>query len=360
MNERNEERLSPLLGAAARAPSPDNNQPWAFSPTADGIAVHHRREFAVPSDVDDLFSWLAIGAAVENLVLAASQQGLRAAVRWIERPFPVENGQETVARIDLSPGADASPLGAAIPTRNTNRGPYRKEPLSAEARGRVETDAGVPGERIRWITDRREIASVAAAVKIADRIRFEYRPFHQELYRMLRFDEAEAAREKDGLSMKALGIARLQVPMIRFLRKWSRMRVANFLGASRAFAGIAAKQVRRSGALLFLASDGTSDQARLGAGREMERLWLAAESAGLAVQPLGSIPLFLLAVRRAPDRLPGRFRDRIDEVRRRLELLFPGEFLDRLVLLFRVGVPRKDPYRSFRYEVDDLRVEGSE
>ena len=68
--------LRRLIEAAGKAPSPDNNQPWAFGRLDNAIQVFHRRERALPSDVRDMFSWIAIGAAIENLALAASANAL--------------------------------------------------------------------------------------------------------------------------------------------------------------------------------------------------------------------------------------------------------------------------------------------
>lgn len=50
-----------LIEAAGQAPSPDNNQPWAFRPHGDAVDVLHCRSRAIASDVDDLFSWIAVG-----------------------------------------------------------------------------------------------------------------------------------------------------------------------------------------------------------------------------------------------------------------------------------------------------------
>ena len=60
--------------AASCAPSPDNNQPWAFCRQAESIDVWHCRSRALPSDARDMFSWISLGAAIENIVLAASTE----------------------------------------------------------------------------------------------------------------------------------------------------------------------------------------------------------------------------------------------------------------------------------------------
>ena len=74
--------LEELVHAASLAPSPDNNQPWRFEQNDEGeLLLLHDRTRVLPSDVDDMFSRIALGAALENLCLAAGRHGWRALVR---------------------------------------------------------------------------------------------------------------------------------------------------------------------------------------------------------------------------------------------------------------------------------------
>src|SRR5262245_34126354 len=64
--------LQHMVEAAVLAPSPDNNQPWAFQIRENSeILLYHDVSRALPSDVGYMFSLIALGAALENLCIAA-------------------------------------------------------------------------------------------------------------------------------------------------------------------------------------------------------------------------------------------------------------------------------------------------
>jgi hypothetical protein len=125
-----------------------------------------------------------------------------------------------------------------------------------------------------------------------NRIRFEHEPFHGELYHHLRFTPEEAHVTRDGLD-----VATLQLPLgvawiMWLLRKWPRMRAANFAGFSRAVARQASHEVKSSGAVGILTVDAAAEEFLTG-GRALERLWLTATSCELALHPTASLAVFL-------------------------------------------------------------------
>src|SRR5689334_10828263 len=67
-----------LISAAMRAPSGDNLQPWRFVPNADEncVDIHcNSRRDTSPLNSGQRMSRIACGAAVENLMLLAREQG---------------------------------------------------------------------------------------------------------------------------------------------------------------------------------------------------------------------------------------------------------------------------------------------
>ncbi len=90
-----------LVGAAARAPSSHNTQPWRFR-VADGVIdVFADRSRALPvNDPNDRELTMSCGAALFNLRAAAAHSGRGARV--------IEGGDEPdlLATLDLDAGAD--------------------------------------------------------------------------------------------------------------------------------------------------------------------------------------------------------------------------------------------------------------
>src|ERR1043166_2222155 len=93
------EVLEAILQAGANAPSGDNLQPWRFSSRGDILLIHHdvTRDTSL-YNVRGLASFIALGAALENIVIAASTLGYRADVTYSSDTTP----SDAVAQVVFS------------------------------------------------------------------------------------------------------------------------------------------------------------------------------------------------------------------------------------------------------------------
>jgi hypothetical protein len=113
-----------ILRAALRAPSAHNAQPWRLTVAGpDAYEVHYDHLDYLPYDPDDRDAYLAIGAFLETLDLAAQRHGHRIAFE----PVFTRTGSDLfvgVARLRRAlPGEVADPLAAPAAFRQTNRCP---------------------------------------------------------------------------------------------------------------------------------------------------------------------------------------------------------------------------------------------
>jgi hypothetical protein len=343
--------LDTLIHAATLAPSPDNNQPWLFDQRPDGdLLLLHDRTRALPSDVDDMFSMIALGAALENLCLAARQRGWRPIVRHPTDFGPDDDGREIVAAVRFVEGGQRDPLADFIEQRVTCRKPYSRKPVAEDAQRQLEASIADPARlQLHWIADRPRIRKLAWLVAAADRIRFEHQPFHAELYRQLRFTPQEAEATRDGLDVRCLELPLGGATVLSWLRHWPRMRRLNLLGLSRLMSFTSAVQVWRTGTMGLLATTDTSRVGYLQAGRALQRLWLTATQLGLAFHPLGSVPIFLSHLARGTaNDLPSPHRRTEESLAPRFQSLIPQASGQGLVVLFRLGEGAAGGVRSLR------------
>ena len=117
-------QMEKLFRAAVLAASPHNSQPWKFRLLESGIDVYadtSRRIRAIDPLLREMH--IGIGCAVENLLLAAAAAGYTCS---FDTPGPSGTGELLpVIRVVLKESAPrCSDLYAAIPWRNTDRGPY--------------------------------------------------------------------------------------------------------------------------------------------------------------------------------------------------------------------------------------------
>jgi len=134
-----EAQLRFLLRFAILAPSPRNSQPWAF--TIRGNRVLLLADFARSqpvSDPDRRELYIALGCALENLLVAAEHFGFDHRVSYFPRP-----GQEDLAAmISFQPGGTVSSarsgttLGSIL-RRHNEPGLFQSQSVSAEVQRRL-------------------------------------------------------------------------------------------------------------------------------------------------------------------------------------------------------------------------------
>jgi nitroreductase len=349
-----------LVRAAILAPSPDNNQPWRFSFREGRLTVFVDPRRELPSDVGSMFSYMALGAAVENACIAGRQSGHAAQVEFVAAPrlCPDDEAPRPVAHIKFTGSAEADPLFEQLDKRCTCRKMYGRQAVSETALERLRLQAGsFFGARLDFVTQRRQIGTLARLVAAGDRIRLEYEPFHAELYRQIRFTPQEAEHTRDGLDIRTFELPPGVAPLLQWLRSWPRMRLLARLGLTRLLAVPSAQAVRASGAIGVLSVAVATPELHLTGGRALQRVWLAAQAESLALHPLGSLPIFLAHQQQMGGSLllPPHQR-RVARIADAFGRLVPTVEKRSVVMLFRLGSATPPTVRSLRRSIDDAMM----
>jgi len=271
-----------LVGAAVLAPSHWNTQPWRFEIEGAVIRLLGDPLRALPiTDPEQRAMRLSLGAALENLLVAARAWGLRPTVSY---PPPGDPGG-VVAEVSWTAGEVARDraLFHAIVDRRTNRREYDGRGLFRENRAALSVQ--VPdGFRLHWIDDRDRIRAIAQLAHDAVRAQVMDRQAQAERFAWTRFDD-QARRRGDGIPVGALALglpARWLAGRYLNPRSW-------LLGHG---AGSLAKQsrecVRSAGALALLTAPGRREESWLLGGQVYERFALKATQLGIAHQPINA------------------------------------------------------------------------
>ena len=276
-----------LVGQAIKAPSGGNSQPWRFELRAGEI-----RCALDPSRCQGLLAYqglapaIALGAAVENLVVSAPLLGLAAEVEVSDAALAVVRLRRHAAPI--------SPLAAAVDARACHRSATQPVPLTAAARARLLGEPPEDGVAVELHEDRTILDAVARVAGGWDRLRVLSATMHPELVRELRWTRREAVETRDGIELACL---ELPPPLELGLRVVARPDAVAKLRAIDGGAGL------RDGALRahahasalgrFVVRDRTV-RGYVGLGRTVQRFWLTAASLGLGAHPNGAF-LFAFA-----------------------------------------------------------------
>ena len=275
------------IRAAVLAANPHDTQPWLFEVGDNVIRVFADRARNLGTfDPFRREMHLGIGAAIENLAVAASASG------WTAEVTPVD-GQLTLSPPDVPIQAAEIKLAAvpvsrhallpAIPLRHTNRGAYRADqPVSREQQRRFLDLVASESVRIVFIEDtsaRRELGALiveATAEIIADQ------QMSVDSARWFRTGRRDIGEHRDGVTADTSGLSSLMVAAAKILPELSAESADKYWLSMTRETHVATAPLLG----ILLVRDRFDMRSAIDAGRAWQRLHLAATLANIAAQPL--------------------------------------------------------------------------
>ena len=350
-----------LVSAAVAAPSGGNSQPWRWLASNDALHLFHdRSRSAAMPDFEHHAGYVALGAALENVVLAAHAEGLEAALRL----FPSAEAPDLVASVGLYEGVVAGvephwrdELAAQIGVRHTNRRTQRTRLPAAMLAELTEAVRSVAGAELHLLAEDSELTSIGELVGEGDRLRFLDERCNRDLLSEIRWTPEEGERTRDGLTLDNLELGRGDRAALQMLRSWRSLRLVRAWNGGRGFVRGSLQSITTSGAVGLLTMPGTRPLDYLHGGRAVERMWLVAQAQGLAVQPMTALPYMFARVFQGDGLgLDPTTTAALQRLRAPYLRLFPGAEQTAEVLLFRISQAEPTPARALRRELADVLV----
>jgi len=294
-----------------------------------------------------------VGAALENMKIAALDVGLRADVSILPDP----RDELLVATVILTPApATTDDLADAIPLRVSNRKAYEMTPLPQSDIDALRAVGTVNGYGdIRITHERNDIRILAEAGSSNERIMLANPILHQFFFSHINWTKQEDEARKTGFFIDTLELP----PPARFgfklLSKWGRARFLNKLLRMNEVVGKEnAKVYAQSAAIGIVLSPQESALDAVKAGMLIQRVWLKATQLGLSFQPLAGTLYFALRLRAGEK---GGFSpsdlDVINEQYRQIQSVFKFGS-ETPYFMFRVGRSEPPSARAIRFSVDDV------
>lgn len=353
---RQRQLIDTVVEAALLAPSAGNMQPWRFVIRGGDLEVWHdvNRSGGADHKIGRNNAHLAIGAALENLQLAAGGAGYDAEMSL----FPAADRSDLVARVRLrerKTPVQADPLLEQIGKRLTNRRPGTRQSLSPVHAQVMTAAATQAGARLQLCQDREKINELARLLAEADRLRWFSQAMHAEHYASLRWTASEAARTRDGLDARTLELDAGARATQKILRSYDVVRHMRDSNGGGVIAMPAMTLVPTSAAIGFLTIDGTEPHAYVTGGRAMQQVWLTAGALGLAVHPWNTIvELFTRVERHNGQGLDRREVGAVSDLREAFTRCFSVSLTGVELLLFRLSHAEAPAQRSLRRPIDEL------
>ncbi len=265
------ERLRYLLESAILAPSRHNTQPWLFDIEGRELRVYGDwRRTLRAADPDGRELVMACGAALQNVEVAALQQGCMASVEILA----AGRKDGLLARLTLEEARRPTPedeaLHAAIPRRRTDRFAHEVRDVPAALLGTLVREAAQLGGKVRVIEPGARPA-LAELLAEADRAQWSNPRFRAEL---TSWSRDNLGREGDGMPSYAHGRSAAGSALHGIL-----MRVSSGVSDEE---GRDRHHALHARVLLALSTDHDGPADWLSAGRAMQRVLLRAAAHGLS------------------------------------------------------------------------------
>ena len=254
-----------LVRYATLAANSHNTQPWRFELLPDVIVLRPDLSRRTPvADADDHHLWASLGCAAENLAQAAAAFGRQATLGLA--------GERLVVQLAPAP-VQRTPLFEAIVQRQCTRADYDGSAVATDDLRALEAAAAGPGVRALLLTDRARIDNVVDFVAQGARAQMQDTRFVAELKRWLRFSEAEALAQRDGLFSHTSGNP--------VLPRWLGSLMFGFVATADGEADRYARQIRSSSGIAVFVSERSDRAAWIEVGRAYQRFALQATALGL-------------------------------------------------------------------------------
>lgn len=292
------EEITSMVDAAGTAPSGGNAQPWKWVYKDGVLSLYFDRYYGYSyMDFHDTASYIALGAAIENIVLKAHEVKYEVAVKY----FPIEDDKTLIATFSFyEEGANVEGVEAhtnddlvsAIYDRHTNRKVPERELLPKEILDSLSASAtSINGAQIRYIDDIDQLREIGKIIGITDRYRILTPASHHDFtYQEMRWTDDEAVRRKTGMYIGTLELRESELLGLKFVKDRKVVDFIKQIDGGHLLRNASIKNAVSASAFGLLTMPSNSPLDFIEGGRASQRLWLKATQLGLGFHVM-NVPL---------------------------------------------------------------------
>ena len=340
------------------APSAMNMQMWKFEFFQGRLRClidTSRYPDEILTNYNNCESYLAIGAAVENIYLASQRIGFDTEMHL----FPDASNSNVVCEISFSrvqsnPEPELIELFTYIPQRRTSRTTGSRVKLNDNDREVLLQTAESLNSKLQLLTEPDEIEEFSNAFAGVFSLIYLSKIGHKYMMDMMRWSAEESEKSCDGMDIKTLELSIAEAANLRLIRLWSAIKLVGNLGGGKGFERAVKASATSSSAMGLLTVKGVGAKSYFHGGRIMQRLWLTAFARGLTFHPWGTVYLFSRLEQGKGDGLSENETQKLSKIRDRYLKLFKVTPEHTEILLFRIIRPNLATSRSLRRRIEDV------
>jgi molybdopterin/thiamine biosynthesis adenylyltransferase len=356
--------IETLIEAAASAPSGGNSQPWKFiwrkSIKKLFLFFDESRSHSL-LDFESKASYLAIGAAAENLVLKAHDLNLEVMVDQ----FPIEANQKLVVVFqffkEIIPelkrefeNHDSDELADSIFKRCTNRNIGKREEIKQEQLVALEKITNsVPGADLKILNSKQQLFEMGEIMAKLDRILLTNQQGHECFMNEIRWTIEEVEKTRDGVDLATIDLTASEKAGFKIAKKWEVIKYLNLWKSGSIFEKLTRKNIAASSAVCLITMPNNSIADFFNGGRAVQRVWLSANQKNISFQPF-FVAISFFARYAGKEKMPADMLRDINLLRKEFNTIFSIDESTTEIFLFNLSINSEPKVKSLRRLLKDI------
>jgi hypothetical protein len=285
----NKAEVTKLLTSACLAPSGGNSQPWRWIYKNGTLFLYNG--FDANTTIlgyDNLSSYIALGAATENLILEAEALNLKTEANI----FPNSNDKTLVAVFNFFKETNLAKHDErrkAITLRLTNRILSERRLIETTILEKLKSSAKeTAGADLQIFTSEEDLNTISDLLGELEKIRLMDDLGHSDFVEEMRWTVEENDAKKDGVDLRTLDITNSERVGLHIARDKNIIKLLNDWNGGGAFKKLTKKAIDSASAIGVITMKGKTHTDYVNGGRVMQRVWLEANLNGVSFQPTAS------------------------------------------------------------------------
>lgn len=352
-------QMEQLVHAAIWAPSGGNSQPWKFVYRHDRLFIFHDLSSSYSFlDFNSLGSYIALGAAIENITHKAAELGIDCQIDYL--PIAGQKPLVAVVSFSIKTNISVSELSKAIGIRLTNRNLGVREKLAPEFYEALKNSiTEYDGARLDIVEDPTQMAELGDILATTEKLVLIHPRGHFDSFKKeLRWTEEENKEKRDGVDVATLGITKGEVAALRIANDSEAISfVRDTIKGGNAFKKMALKAVAAASSLGVITIPVYSEQGFLLGGKAVERVWLEANLRGVSFQPITQFTFLLARLMHGNgEGFDSYYKEQFSSLKDRFFHLLPHLENRQPIFIFRLCKAEEPQIKALRKAVDSVFI----
>ncbi|MFD0940939.1 Rv1355c family protein [Pedobacter boryungensis] len=346
-----EDILDQLIQAATKAPSGGNNQPWRWH-YKNGILHLFLEKSAAQAYLDPQYisSYISLGAAIENLLLAAANLNLN--TNWQLTPQLAPTHIAWFNFIQSHTASDQEKqLASQIDLRHTNRKITPRQEIDETDLNHLSSlVAQIANAKLTWLTNPEQIKALGAISTHTDLLRLFIPAAHEDfITREMRWNLDEVNATEDGIGIHTLDLSNNDQIGIRLLKDKKMIGFLQQINGGSGFKRLSMQQFMASSAVGLITMPKGEINSFIEGGIAAEKLWLGATALNLQIHPV-NVPLIFFYKNSVEDSLniPLESKAQLTQAEQGFKQLFNITDDEQAIFMFRIFKATPSPERTIR------------